>query len=80
MRAIGDVESVNLRTGERFRRVVGLGESRLESLGIPGLRPVEPDALVEYERAMEVAVPEIVAAVRRRERLAHEARQRWMGE
>jgi hypothetical protein len=75
----GGVEVVNLRTGERFRRVVGNGESVLESLGIPGLRPVEPDALAEYERAMEVAVPEIVAAVRRRGRLAHEARQRWLG-
>ncbi|HKT90100.1 MAG TPA: hypothetical protein VJQ59_16765 [Candidatus Sulfotelmatobacter sp.] len=31
MKVIGDVEAVNLRTGERFRRVAGDGESRLVS-------------------------------------------------
>ncbi len=31
MLAYGDIESVNLQTGERQRRVAGNGESRLES-------------------------------------------------
>ncbi len=31
MKVTGDVERVNLATGERFRRVVGDGESRLVS-------------------------------------------------
>ena len=31
MLAYGDIESVNLRTGERLQRVAGEGESRLES-------------------------------------------------
>lgn len=31
MKAHGDIESVNLRTGERQQRVAGDGESRLES-------------------------------------------------
>jgi hypothetical protein len=31
MLAHGDIESVNLRTGERQRRVAGNGDSRLES-------------------------------------------------
>ena len=30
----GDIESVNLETGEKFQRVVGDGESRLESLNL----------------------------------------------
>ena len=31
MKVRGDIESVNLRTGVRFQRVTGEGESRLES-------------------------------------------------
>lgn len=80
MRVVVEEPMVNLRTGERLRRVVGDGQSIVESLSIPGLRPVDPKALEEYEREMrEVTIPEIVKAVRRRGRLAHEARQRWLG-
>ena len=35
MKVYGDVEHVNLATGERFRRVCGDGESRLERIGEP---------------------------------------------
>jgi len=76
----GDIESVNLGTGERKRRVSGNGESILESLGIPGLRPVTAADLAEYERAMrEEVVPEIIKAVARRERLAWESRFCFLG-
>lgn len=78
MIAHGDIEVVNLRTGECQRRVVGNGESQLESLGIKGLKPVDPAALVEYERAMDKAIPEIIRAVQRRNRLAAESRRRIM--
>ncbi len=44
--------------------------------GIDGLRPVDRSLLVEYEREMDVVIPQIVEAVQRREALAHEARQR----
>jgi hypothetical protein len=77
MRAHGDIESVNLGTGESRRRVAGNGQWSLESLGIPGLKPVDPADLAEYERAMrEEAIPEILKEVARRQRLAVEARQR----
>lgn len=80
MKVVAEENTVCLRTGERFRRVVGDGQSIVESLGIPGLRRADPAALEEYEREMwEVTIPEIIKAVRRRERLAHEARQRWLG-
>lgn len=52
MTARGDIESVNLNTGERGQRVTGNGGSFLESLGIPGLKPVNPIDLAEYEQAM----------------------------
>ncbi len=69
MKAYGDFESVNLRTGERERRVAGDGEFRLER--------VNPADLAEYERAMEEeCVPEILKAVSERRRLAEEARRR----
>lgn len=75
MVAYGDIVSVNLRTGERQRRVTGNGESRLESLGIPGLKPVNPDDLAEYEKAMtEEGIPEIIRQLRSRQRLAAKAR------
>ena len=48
--------------------------------GIDGLRPVDPKDLQEYERVMrEEGIPEIIKAVRRREGLAHESRQRYLG-
>ena len=79
MTAIGDTEAINLSTGEHSQRVSGDGNSFLRSLGIPGLRQVNPADLAEYEHAMDEAIPEIVQAVRNRERLAHEARQRFLG-
>lgn len=37
--------------------------------------------LEEYERLMrEEGIPEILRAVKRRQRLAYEARRRWLGE
>ena len=48
--------------------------------GIEGLRPVDRKDLEEYERAMrEEAIPAMIEAVRRREELAHESRQRYLG-
>ena len=84
MNAVGDIEAINLRTGNKLQRVSGNGEFRLRSIphpfdGIEGLHSIDPADLIEYERAMDEAIPEIIAAVRRRERLAHEARQRWLG-
>jgi len=76
MIAHGDIETVNLRTNECRRRVAGNGEFRLESLSIPGLKPVNAADLSEYERAMKEAIPDIIRAVERRERLAAEARRR----
>lgn len=53
----GDIEAVNFGTGERHRRVTGKGGSFLESLGIPGLKPVDPADLAEYEQAMREDPP-----------------------
>jgi len=79
MLAHGDIEAVNLRTGEQHRRVSGNGGSFLESLGIPGLRPLnaeERESLAEYEREMrEVAIPAILEEIKLRARLAAEARK-----
>ena len=48
--------------------------------GIPGLKPVDPADLVEYERAMrEEAIPAMVKEHQENQRRAHESRQRWMG-
>ena len=67
MIAHGDVESVNLRSGECHRRVAGNGESWLESLGIPGLNPVNPADFAEYERAMrEEVIPELIEDAKKR--------------
>lgn len=52
---------------------------RSNPYGIDGLRPVDADDLADYEREMDAAIPEIIEAIRRRNRLAHEARQRWLG-
>jgi hypothetical protein len=73
----GDVEAINLNTGERWERVSGNGGSRLESLGIPGLKPVSPEDLAEYERSMtEEGIPQILEDLAERQRLAVEARRR----
>ena len=47
--------------------------------GIEGLKPVDRADLVEYEAAMKEAIPEMIEEVRKREQLAHESRQRFMG-
>lgn len=47
--------------------------------GIEGLKPVDRADLAEYEAAMKEAIPEMIEAVRERERLAHESKQRFMG-
>jgi hypothetical protein len=62
MVVLGDVESVNLRTGERFRRAVGNGESRLQSE--PRLGPREPtdEEIQEGNEQLE----SIIAAAKRK--------------
>jgi hypothetical protein len=55
MKVRGEVESVNLRTGERFQRVSGNGESRLESLGWP-LHDAERVCVEAFGRHMRDAV------------------------
>ena len=47
--------------------------------GIEGLKPVDRADLAEYEAAMKEAIPEMIEEVRKREQLAHESRQRFMG-
>lgn len=77
MKCHGDIVSVNLHTGERQRRVTGNGESWLESLGFPGLKPINPNDLAEYEKTMtEEGIPKIIRAVEMRQRLASKARFR----
>jgi rubrerythrin len=42
---------------------------------VPGMKPVDPASLAEYERAMkEEAIPAMIEEVRRREELAHQSR------
>lgn len=49
----------------------------LGSLGISGLKPVDPAALTEYQTAMrDEGIPQIIEEVRDRGRLAQEARHR----
>lgn len=66
MKVRGDIESVNLANGERFQRVSGNGESRLESLGRP-LNNAERVCLEDFGKHMQAEViPEIVRTMRRR--------------
>ena len=59
MKARGDIESVNLSTGQRYRRVSGDGENRLL-----------PEMLQPFLDEMEnVTIPQIVADRLRREKL-----------
>lgn len=55
MKVFGDIERVNLETGERFRRVTGDGESRLvsevEEILRQAQRTVKP--IIERERKGE---------------------------
>lgn len=47
---------------------------------VEGLKPVDADALAEYEREMtEKAIPEIIKDVEKRRMLAAESRQRRLG-
>jgi hypothetical protein len=76
MKVYGDIESVNLHTGERFRRVTGNGESRLDSLGVQ-LTDLQRAALAEFERTMrEETIPAIERAVRQRVIDAQKSRHR----
>lgn len=50
-----------------------------EKFVIPGQTVVPPADLAEYEEAMKEAIPEIIAAVRKRQALAAEARLRPFG-
>ncbi len=53
------------------------GKRLADIIGIPGLHPVDPKALEEYERAMrEEAIPEMLEDARYRQRMAEEARKR----
>ena len=75
MKVRGDVESVNLRTGERFQRVSGNGESHLESLGRP-LDDAERVCLEAFEKHMQdKVIPEIVRTMRRRAEAAERYRR-----
>jgi hypothetical protein len=74
MQVRGDIESVNLNTGERFQRVCGNGESRLASLGRP-LNPEEKLALERFEHEMrDVVIPNVVQTMRRRAEAAQRNR------
>lgn len=47
---------------------------------VPGMKPVDPADLADYERAMrEEAIPQIIQDVKERRRLAAESRWRWLG-
>ncbi|CAM5998732.1 unnamed protein product [Sphagnum balticum] len=66
MKVRSDVESVNLDTGERFQRVSGNGESRLESLGRP-LNEAERAWLEAFSRHMrDKVIPSVERTMRRR--------------
>lgn len=48
-------------------------------LGIPkDLEPVDPEAIAEYERAMDEVIPKIAEAVEERRMLAVESRMRQL--
>ena len=70
MKVRGDIESVNLANGERFQRVSGNRESRLESLGRP-LNDAERVCLEAFGKHMQdEVIPNIVRIMRRREEIA----------
>jgi hypothetical protein len=74
MKVRGDIESVNLHTGERFQRVSANGESRLESLGRP-LNEAERTCLEAFVGHMwEEVIPDIERTIRRRAELARKNR------
>jgi hypothetical protein len=76
MKVCGDIESVNLRTGERFQRVSGNGESRLESLGRP-LNDAGRACMEVFGRHMrDVVIPSIERTMRQRAEAAEKNRHR----
>jgi hypothetical protein len=76
MKVRGDIESVNLATGERFQRVSGNGESRLESLGRP-LNDLERSCVEAFSRHMRSEViPSVERTMRRRAETAEKNRYR----
>lgn len=76
MKVRGDIESVNLRTGERFQRVSGNGESRLESLGRP-LNEAERTCLEAFSRNMQdKVIPDVIRTMRKRAESAEKNRNR----
>jgi len=76
MKVRGDVESVNLRTGERFQRVTGKAQSRLESLGRP-LNDEERACLEAFGRHMrDEVIPSVERTMRHRAEAAEKNRHR----
>lgn len=74
MKVRGDIESVNLGTGERFRRVCGNGESRLESLCRP-LNDTERSCVEAFRRHMQdEVIPQVEQTLRRRAEAAEKNR------
>ncbi len=73
MKVHGDIEGVNLHTGECFRRVSGDGESRLERIEFdPAGRPL-PRSLISVPNTVHsaaIAACEKKAAVERAELIA----------
>ena len=69
MKVYGDIERVNLSTGERFRRVTGDGESRLVSCCCDHVSHIRLGPRAEtLEEQMETAkrLEEILAAAARK--------------
>lgn len=81
MRVRTDFTSVNLKTGERTRHIVGDGQRIEETFGIEGLQPLNAEqrrAMEEFGRMMEdEVIPEIVRTMRRRAELAQASRH-WI--
>ena len=76
MKVRGEVESVNLRTGERFQRVSGNGQSRLESLGRP-LNDAERACVEAFVRHMrDVVIPGVEQTMRQRAEAVEKNRHR----
>lgn len=64
---------------EKGRPMTTHSESLEKIFGIKGLKRVDPRDLVRYEKAMRKAIPQMLKEVRRRQKLAAEARRRFMG-
>jgi hypothetical protein len=76
MKVRGDIERVNMSTGERSQRVSGNGESRLESLGRT-LNEAEQAGLKAFADHMQnEVIPDVVRTMRRRAEAAEKNRHR----